>query len=282
MQPETITFASGAVALAADRYGDPAGPPVVFLHGGGQTRHSWGRAAAAVADVGWCAVTIDLRGHGESTWDPTGAYDLDDYAGDLVAVFDQLGREPVVIGASLGGLAAIRAMGGLRPGSGRGLVLVDIVPAMERAGTDRIGEFLRAHVQTGFASLEEAAAVVAAYAPRADRSIDPDGLRKNLRRRNGRWYWHWDPAFLMSDPDRDPADIFDPAMLTDCVRRIAVPKLLVRGRMSDVVSEAGARRFLAEVPDVGYVDVADAAHMVAGDRNDAFRTAVIDFLAGIG
>ena len=162
MQPETITFASGAVALAADRYGDPAGPPVVFLHGGGQTRHSWGRAAAAVADVGWCAVTIDLRGHGESTWDPTGAYDLDDYAGDLVAVFDQLGREPVVIGASLGGLAAIRAMGGLRPGSGRGLVLVDIVPAMERAGTDRIGEFLRAHVQTGFASLEEAAAVVAA------------------------------------------------------------------------------------------------------------------------
>lgn len=282
MQPETITFASGAVALAADRYGDPAGPPVVFLHGGGQTRHSWGRAAAAVADVGWCAVTIDLRGHGESTWDPTGAYDLDDYAGDLVAVFDQLGREPVVIGASLGGLAAIRAMGGLRPGSGRGLVLVDIVPAMERAGTDRIGEFLRAHVHTGFASLEEAAAVVAAYAPRADRSIDPDGLRKNLRRRNGRWYWHWDPAFLMSDPDRDPADIFDPAMLTDCVRRIAVPKLLVRGRMSDVVSEAGARRFLAEVPDVGYVDVADAAHMVAGDRNDAFRTAVIDFLAGIG
>ncbi len=282
MKSETITFASGAVALAADRYGDPAGPPVVFLHGGGQTRHSWGRAAAAVADVGWCAVTIDLRGHGESTWDPTGAYDLDDYAGDLVAVFDQLGREPVVIGASLGGLAAIRAMGGLRPGSGRGLVLVDIVPAMERAGTDRIGEFLRAHVQTGFASLEEAAAVVAAYAPRADRSIDPDGLRKNLRRRNGRWYWHWDPAFLMSDPDRDPADIFDPAMLTDCVRRIAVPKLLVRGRMSDVVSEAGARRFLAEVPDVGYVDVADAAHMVAGDRNDAFRTAVIDFLAGIG
>ena len=282
MKPETITFASGAVALAADRYGDPAGPPVVFLHGGGQTRHSWGRAAAAVADVGWCAVTIDLRGHGESTWDPTGAYDLDDYAGDLVAVFDQLGQEPVVIGASLGGLAAIRAMGGLRPGSGRGLVLVDIVPAMERAGTDRIGEFLRAHVQTGFASLEEAAAVVAAYAPRADRSIDPDGLRKNLRRRNGRWYWHWDPAFLMSDPDRDPADIFDPAMLTDCVRRIAVPKLLVRGRMSDVVSEAGARRFLAEVPDVGYVDVADAAHMVAGDRNDAFRTAVIDFLAGIG
>ena len=149
MKPETITFASGAVALAADRYGDPAGPPVVFLHGGGQTRHSWGRAAAAVADVGWCAVTIDLRGHGESTWDPTGAYDLDDYAGDLVAVFDQLGQEPVVIGASLGGLAAIRAMGGLRPGSGRGLVLVDIVPAMEYAASSSHQDTRNHETETG-------------------------------------------------------------------------------------------------------------------------------------
>jgi pimeloyl-ACP methyl ester carboxylesterase len=281
MKPERITFASGAVALVADRYGDSTDPPVVFLHGGGQTRHSWGRAATVGAEAGWWAITIDLRGHGESTWDPTGAYGLDDYAGDLVAVFDQLECEPVVVGASLGGLAAIRAMGGLRPGSGRGLVLVDIVPAMERAGTERIGDFLRAHVQTGFGSLEEAAEAVAAYAPRAERSIDPAGLRKNLRERDGRWYWHWDPAFLMSDPDRDPAEIFDPAMLTDCVRRIAVPKLLVRGRMSDVVSEEGARRFLAEVPEVGYVDVADAAHMVAGDKNDVFRNAVIEFLAGL-
>lgn len=274
-----MTFASGELSLAADRYGDPSAPPVVFLHGGGQTRHSWGRAAATVAEAGWCALTIDLRGHGESSWDPTGSYGLDDYAGDLVAVFDRLEHAPVVVGASLGGLTAIRTMGGLRPGSGRGLVLVDIVPAMERAGTDRIGDFLRAHVETGFASLEEAAEAVAAYAPRADRSIDPAGLRKNLRERDGRWYWHWDPAFLMSDPSRDPAEIFDPVMLTECVRRIDAPKLLVRGRMSDVVSEEGARRFLADVPGVGYVDVADAAHMVAGDRNDAFRTAVLDFLA---
>lgn len=276
-----MTFASGELSLAADRYGDPSAPPVVFLHGGGQTRHSWGRAAATVAEAGWCALTIDLRGHGESSWDPTGSYGLDDYAGDLVAVFDRLEHAPVVVGASLGGLTAIRTMGGLRPGSGRGLVLVDIVPAMERAGTDRIGDFLRAHVETGFASLEEAAEAVAAYAPRADRSIDPAGLRKNLRERDGRWYWHWDPAFLMSDPSRDPAEIFDPVMLTECVRRIDAPKLLVRGRMSDVVSEEGARRFLTDVPDVDYVDVADAAHMVAGDKNDAFRTAVLDFLARI-
>lgn len=281
MEAVSITFDSGDLVLAADRYGDPDSAPVLFLHGGGQTRHSWGAAAAVVAEAGWCAYTIDLRGHGESSWDPSGSYRLDDYATDLAAVFDRLERDPVVVGASLGGLAAMRTMGAVRRGSGRGLVLVDIVPTMEKVGTDRIGAFMREHVETGFGSLKEAAEAVAAYAPRAGRSIDPEGLRKNLRARNGRWYWHWDPAFLMPGRGTDPARIFDPVMLTECVRRITVPKLLVRGRMSDVVSEEGARRFLAEVPDVGYVDVADAAHMVAGDKNDVFRAAVLAFLAGL-
>ena len=49
--------------------------------------------------------------------------------------------------------------------------------------------------------------------------------------------------------------------------------------MSDVVTEEAARRFVAAVPGTGYVDIADAAHMVAGDKNDVFRSAVLDFLA---
>ena len=278
MEPVSFTFESCGLTIAADRFGEPSAPPVVFLHGGGQTRHSWGGAAAVVGEAGWCAYTVDLRGHGESAWDPGGRYGLDDYGADLLALFDRLGTEPVVVGASLGGLTAIRTLGALRVGAGRGLVLVDIVPAMEKTGTDRIGAFMRQHVETGFGSLEEAAEAVSAYAPRADRSVDPEGLRKNLRLRDGRWYWHWDPAFLSPNADTDPAQIFDPEMLDECMATIDVPKMLVRGRMSDVVSEAGARAFLATHPTVEYVDVADAAHMVAGDRNDVFRSAVVDFL----
>ena len=278
MEPVPFTFESSGLTIAADRFGEPSAPPVVFLHGGGQTRHSWGGAAAVVAAAGWCAYTVDLRGHGESSWDPEKRYSLDDYGADLLALFDRLGTEPVVVGASLGGLTAIRTLGALRVGGGRGLVLVDIVPAMEKTGTDRIGAFMREHVETGFGSLEEAAEAVSAYAPRADRSVDPEGLRKNLRLRDGRWFWHWDPAFLSPDANTDPAQIFDPEMLDECMAKIDVPKMLVRGRMSDVVSEAGARDFLSKHPSVEYVDVADAAHMVAGDRNDVFRSAVVDFL----
>ena len=282
MEPTPLRFESDDVTIAADRRGDPADPPVVFLHGGGQTRHSWGRAAEVVAARGWCTYTLDSRGHGESEWSPDGRYALRDFATDLVAVADAIDGDPVVVGASLGGLAALLAMGRERPGLGRGLVLVDIVPEMERTGTDRIGDFMATHVESGFASLEEAAEAVAAYSPRPGRQVDPQSLRKNLRERNGRWYWHWDPRFMTHVGREDmSSELFDVDLLMDCARAIPSPRLLVRGRMSDVVTDAAARRFVDAVPGTGYVDIADAAHMVAGDRNDVFRTAVVDFLADL-
>lgn len=57
--------------------------------------------------------------------------------------------------------------------------------------------------------------------------------------------------------------------------------MLVRGQMSDVVSEQAAREFLELVPHAQYVDVRDAHHMVAGDRNDAFTDAIVAFLANV-
>ena len=57
-----------------------------------------------------------------------------------------------------------------------------------------------------------------------------------------------------------------------------VPLLLIRGRSSDLVSEETAREFVQQVPGSEYVDVADARHMVAGDSNDMFSNALIEFL----
>ena len=68
MEPTPLRFTTSDVVIAADRRGDPRDPPVFFLHGGGQTRHSWGAAAEVVAERGWCTYTLDSRGHGESDW----------------------------------------------------------------------------------------------------------------------------------------------------------------------------------------------------------------------
>ena len=225
-----------------------------------------------VAERGWCTYTIDSRGHGESDWSAEANYSLQDFALDLISIADAVGSNPVIVGASLGGLTSLLAMGRERPGLGRGLVLVDIVPEMEQAGTDRIGAFMMRHVETGFASLHEAAVAVAEYSPRPGRTIDPDSLRKNLRERDGRWYWHWDPRFMSSiKRSNGGSEVFAHEVLTECARAIDVPKLLVRGRMSDVVTEEAARRFVAAVPGTGYVDIADAAH---GCRRQERRVSV--------
>ena len=92
-------------AIVADVVG--RGAPVVLAHGGGQTRAAWARTATALMQAGHQAIAIDMRGHGESEWSPSGAYRFDDFAADLLAISAQLPEKPALVGASLGGLAGL-------------------------------------------------------------------------------------------------------------------------------------------------------------------------------
>ena len=280
--PESFsTRGPDGVRIVADRLGDPAAPAVVFLHGGGQTRRSWARAAAAVAERGWQAVTVDFRGHGESDWSEPGDYRVATFVDDVLGVLRRLPPNPVLVGASLGGFTSMLLAGELAPGTVRAVVLVDIVPNMNPSGATRIHEFMNDRMTSGFGSLDEVADAVAAYNPHRPRPTDLDGLRTNLRERDGRWYWHWDPKFI------DGTSAFPPIEVTEVDRmhaavatilRDGVPMLLVRGQVSDLVTQERADEFVARFPEVEFVDVGGAGHMVAGDRNDAFADAVVDFL----
>jgi pimeloyl-ACP methyl ester carboxylesterase len=266
------------IPLLADVDGDEDGWPVLLMHGGGQTRHAWGNTGRALAEAGWRAVCLDLRGHGDSGWAENGDYSFTSYAADCIAVCDQLGRPPVLVGASLGGAAAILAEGNSDRVVSSGLVIVDITHKSNPEGLQRIKDFM-ASGMGGFASLEDAAAAIAAYTPHRVRKVNPEGLRKVLRlRADGRWHWHWDPRFMERRRGREvpPPDFQAPFEMA--LARIRVPTLLVRGKLSDVVTDEGVHEFLAKVPHAKLADVSDAAHMVAGDQNDIFSTAVIDFL----
>lgn len=268
--------------IAATAAGDPSAPPVLLAHGGGQTRHSWHTTTAHLGASGWYAVSMDLRGHGDSEWAPDVDYSLDAFAADVVEVARALGR-PALIGASLGGTSALHALGLTHEDPcGRALVLVDVAPNIERSGAERIRAFMREHMEDGFATLDEVADAVHSYNPHRPRPTDLSGLRKNVRQReDGRWYWHWDPAFITTRPfdDESRSRTVRSDLLTAAARSLTVPTLLVRGRQSDLLSEEGAREFLALVPHAQYADVAGAGHMVAGDRNDSFNDAVVSFLA---
>lgn len=279
----SITTRAG-LHLSADGWGSPGRPAVVLVHGGGQTRHSWGGTAAALAAEGWYALAYDQRGHGTSDRAPDRDYANHRFAEDVIDVCaelrDESGSAPVVVGASLGGLAALLAEGDLAPGTTSALVLVDITPRMEPDGVRRIVGFMLDRVEEGFASLEEAADAIAGYQPHRPRPKDLEGLSKNLRLDDdGRWRWHWDPDFFLGPHPLGTGQ--SRHRYETAARHLGVPTLLVRGRLSDLVSEETAREFLALRPDAAFVDVSDAGHMVAGDRNDVFTNAVAEFLRSL-
>ena len=274
------TFEIEGLRLVGDELvASPSRGTVILLHGGGQTRHSWRTTARSLAAAGWSSLTVDARGHGDSDRAPDGDYSMDALVCDLAGIVAAY-ESPVLVGASMGGLSSLVATGEgrIQP---RALVLVDIAPRTESAGAKRIREFMRAHAD-GFASLENVADAVAAYNPRRARPASVDGLRKNVRRgADGRWYWHWDPAFLRSS-ESHPKRMVDRTRLLAAAAGLTVPTLLVRGMESDVVSPEGAGELLSLVPSARLVDVAGAGHMVAGHDNDVFARSVIDFLAELG
>jgi pimeloyl-ACP methyl ester carboxylesterase len=150
---------------------------------------------------------------------------------------------------------------------------------VEGAGLKRIMGFMGA-TPNGFTSLDEAAASVSAYNPHRRRPADPEGLRKNLRLGpDGRWRWHWDPAFLNGGDE--PTRSARYARLVAAAECIRIPTLVVRGTQSDVVSNEGVREMLQLTPTARAVDVAGTGHMLVGDDNDAFSSELLGFLASL-
>ncbi|WP_327120045.1 alpha/beta hydrolase [Nocardia sp. NBC_01730] len=265
---------SGGIELAADQFGPVDGPLVVFLHGGGQTRHSWKQTGARLGASGMRVVTLDARGHGDSQWAPDRDYRRDTMVRDLLLVLEQLGAPAVVVGASMGGITGLLAT--VVPGGEAitALVLVDIVTRPEPEGVARVIDFLGKH-RDGFDSLDQAADAVAEYMPHRPRPENTDGLLRNLRERDGRWYWHWDPGML-GDRVEDAAAMTE--QMEAAAQVLTIPVLLVRGMRSDVVSAEGAEAFQRLVPHAQLVEIGGAAHTAAGDDNDSFTDAVAKFV----
>jgi pimeloyl-ACP methyl ester carboxylesterase len=280
--PEPMTFLPGhnGLRIAADCWGNEDAPLIMLLHGGGQTRHAWKGTGEELAKAGMRTYSLDARGHGDSDWSEAGEYEQDAMVDDLVSVARSLGDpRPVLVGASMGGGVALCAAGEKHIDA-RALVLVDMAPRIESEGAQKIIDFMTQNPE-GFDSLDQVADAVASYQPHRQRPRVLDGLKKNVRLdENGRIRWHWDPNWLgdkhrFSDIDARWDRLQKAA---ESLAETKLPTLLVRGGLSDVLSEEGAQEFLETCPHAEYVNVTDAAHMVAGDRNDLFTSAVEEFL----
>ena len=264
------------VELVADVGGDPRAPTIILLHGGGQTRHSWGGAMRQLVLRGYHVINLDARGHGDSQWAADGDYSLEVLAKDLECVIETLKSRPALVGASMGGATALLVAGAHANPVAAALVLVDIVPRIDTGGAAKIRSFMSSGGK-GFGTLQEASDAVAAYIPHRPRPKSNAGLMKNLRLRiDGRLYWHWDPRVLQQVRHAEPPLFAD--RLNSAAEQVRIPTLLVRGLESDIVTEAAVTDFRAHLPQLEVFDVSGAGHMVAGDKNDAFNQGVFEFM----
>lgn len=271
--PDNIRLQGDGLELAGSAYGDPADPPVLFFHGGGQSRNAWLGSAKTVSEAGYYGISFDLRGHGDSDWAADGDYLLDAFGRDVENLITHFDQQVTLVGASRGGQAAL--VGGSRhPNRVRLIMLADVAPMMRDDGVDGIRAFF-AEGEVGFATLDEAANSLARHLnqPRMD---DSSRLARAMRKDDaGRWHWRWDPATGKRDFLHPPSE--GEALLA-AAARVKSPIVLVRAELSHLLTDEGVDRFQQLAPQLEVITAKGVGHMFTADRNDAFAAQLLECL----
>jgi esterase len=251
-------------------WGTDGEPPLLLLHGGAQTAHSWDEVAPDFARDHH-VLALDQRGHGDTDWAPAGRYRRDDFVADIDALLDERDwRAATVMALSLGGLNAI-AFSARHPERVSALVVVDVAPTIQATG----GKAIRAQLAVrDFASFEEAVSRAQSFNPLRSAANIRERLRHALRQQaDGRWAYKFDPNIGGGGLETDFEQLWEQ------VRQIRCPTLLVRGAQSAILSRETAARFVRELPGSTVVEVPAAGHSVMGDNPAGFISAVRPFLA---
>jgi pimeloyl-ACP methyl ester carboxylesterase len=257
-------------------WGNHGAPVIVCVHGLTSHAHAFDGFARRCAGR-FHVVALDVRGRGDSAWSPAGEYTMAAYTADLVAFIDALGLTRfTLVGTSMGGRISMH-YAAAHAGRLDRLVLNDIGPDSE-AGSHRITAVGAAR-PASFASLDDAVAYRFRTVPamaNASAEVQRETARYALREGpDGRWVWKHDPA-IDQQRARDGAHGYPE--LWQVLASLPCPTLLLWGSISDVLSEAQARKIVATLPHGTLAMVAGSAHAPTLNEPDA-AAALEDFLS---
>jgi pimeloyl-ACP methyl ester carboxylesterase len=221
----------------------------------------------------------DLRGRGRSSYDPHWEnYQTNSYCADIAELLRaQNVRHAVIIGTSLGALLAM-LIALRQPDIVRGIVLNDAGPEIDPAGARRIAAYVGKQVRV--TSWEEAAAqargTYEAALPGLSDEQWLDYTRQSYREREDG----------IPVPDSDPnigllfraGEATPPTLWPVFAQLLALPMLVIRGAMSDILSPATVERMALEKPDLQQLVVANRGHAPLLNE-PACVAAIDDFLA---
>jgi esterase len=252
-------------------WGNPAAPPLVLLHGGNQSAHSWDLTSLHLSDR-FHVYALDQRGHGDSEWNKEVDYSTEAKAQDAAAFIEDQGLEqPIIVGHSMGGFVAMTMLLA-NPALARALVLVDVGPELSTAGTRVVHDFVVHNIE--FDDLDVFIDNVARYDRFRPREHIARTVKYNmLQRADGKYVSKVDHRRASGGPPRTIA--------LDDVAALTLPVLLIRGADSEVLEADAAERFVAALPDGALVTVADAGHNVHGANTPGFLAVLLPFLTKV-
>jgi esterase len=274
--PQDCEVHVGRMRLHYLDWGNKHLPPILFLHGGALTAHTWDLVSLALRDQYHC-IALDQRGHGDSDWAQDEDYSIGAQLADTKGFVDKLGLDKfILVGMSLGAINSL-AFAIAHPERLSHLVIIDAGPEMRRPGSSRIRDFVNEVQDT--VTVEAIIEKALKFNPRRDPKILRRSLMHNLRQQpDGTWKWKYDTRrFKALGQDSHRAER---AKLADGLARIACPALVVRGGESDVFHEEDGISLAQRLPAGRFVTVPRAGHTVQGDNPKDLVAELRRFLAG--
>ncbi len=272
--PDERRIGANGLQLRYLDWGSEGKRPILFLHGGALTAHTWDLCCLALRDDYHC-LALDQRGHGDSDWAPDADYSLVAQREDVKGFAEAIGLDRfVLVGMSMGAINGL-AYAIAHPETLSALVLIDAGPNVRRPGSSRIRNFVNGGAEPS--SLEAIIERALEFNPRRDPLILRRSLMHNLRRQeDGNWVWKYDRRrFQAMGGDQHAVER---RSLADGLAKVTCPTLVVRGAESDVFHDEDAERLAAGLPAGRWVKIPKAGHTVQGDNPKDLVAALREFL----
>ena len=277
-----IQYRSSNVVVRHQRFhylewGAPGAQPILLLHGGHQSAHSWDLVSLHLAQK-YRIIALDQRGHGDSEWARNGDYSNLTMAQDAQAFVAAIGlQRPIIMGHSMGGRNTL-LMTRMNPEYPGALVIVDVGPETMEAGRKTISSFVKRNEILD--DLEHFISNVRECAPYRSREHIERTVKYNmLERADGKYiskcdYRRWRGEIEVHDENRDAISLGDLASFK-------MPALVVRGANSNILADDAAERFRDALPKGNLVTVPDCGHNVHSQNTLGFIDAVGKFLSSL-
>ena len=277
-----IPYRSSNVVVRHQRFhylewGAPDAQPILLLHGGHQSAHSWDLVSLHLAQK-YRIIALDQRGHGDSEWARNGDYSNLTMAQDAQSFVAAIGlQRPIIMGHSMGGRNTL-LMTRMNPEYPGALVIVDVGPETMEAGRKTISSFVKRNEI--FDDLEHFIRNVREYDPYRSREHIERTVKYNmLERADGKYiskcdYRRWRGEIEVHDENRDAISLGDLASFK-------MPALVVRGANSNILADDAAERFRDALPKGNLVTVPDCGHNVHSQNTLGFIDAVGKFLSSL-